>query len=89
MANTAATEDPIYTDVSDVDESSKKYVEEYKQEHFKACKRHDYRSGDKISLEGILEIVEIAPSLKVLSTVAYASRCGTANYDSLREGRYI
>lgn len=87
MNNT--TEELTFTDVENIDESAKNYINKYKKEQNRECKWVDYRHGDQISLDAILEIIEMPPFLKTHVRVTYASRTEEKQYDSLNSGRYI
>ena len=87
MNNT--TEELTFTDVENIDESAKNYINKYKKEQNRECRWVDYRHGDQISLDAILEIIEMPPFLKTHVRVTYASRTEEKQYDSLNSGRYI
>ena len=62
MNNT--TEELTFTDVENIDESAKNYINKYKKEQNRECRWVDYRHGDQISLDAILEIIEMPPFFK-------------------------
>lgn len=82
-------EELVYVDVENIDESTKKYINKGKKKQNQSCKWINCRYGDQISLEAILEIVEMPPFLKIHTRTFYASRTDPKQYDSSNTGRYI
>lgn len=83
------TEELTCIDVEDIDESTRSYINEYKEKKNRVCKWVNYKHGDQICLEAILEIVEMPPSLKSSFHVGEASRLNNKNIAPLDYVYYV
>ena len=82
-------EELICIDVEDIDEPTRDYINKYKKKQNPTCKWVNYKHGDRISLEAILEIVEMPPFLKASFHLGEASRMNDKNFAPLDYMHYI